>query len=354
MKRSTLKNSIYMLIALALLLGVILKLKANKEQTEAKQYQFDKTKPVPVEASLVQLTSLQNGLKYTGIFEAQDETKLSTEIPGKINEVHVDLGDFVKQGAALIQLDKSMLTLQLEAIEIQLEGLEKDRKRNAFLVKEDVIQAISLEKTELALRTAKNQKLSLLEQIKKTTIRAPFDGVISFKFCSEGGFAGPGTPLLQLTALSTLNFAIQIPEEEINNFKIGEQYAILVPALNNQSIKGISISIGSKSSIGNTYPVYFQVQNSEAMNLKIGMTGEIFRSSDIHSKGIWIPSSSIVNTGVSKEVYLIKNNKAYKRKIETSTQIDDHFLIQSGIKAGDSIVTNGVINLFEGASVLIQ
>ena len=123
---------------------------------------------------------------------------------------------------SLILLDNSILKLQLQTIEVQIEGLEADVNRYTILAKADVIQGVQLEKAELGLKSAKVQKATLLEQINKTTIKAPFNGVVTAKLSEVGAFAAPGIPLLQITDIKILKFTVNVPEKDLSQFKFNQ------------------------------------------------------------------------------------------------------------------------------------
>ena len=179
-----------------------------------------------MQAITLKLESVKNDISYPGTFEPNKETKVSADIQGKINSVLVDVGSIVKKGEALIQLDNSLLKLQLQTVEIQIEGLEADVKRYTVLANADAIQGVQLEKTELALKSAKVQKATLMEQINKTTITAPFSGIVTAKLTEEGAFAAPGIPLLQIQIFHSLKFTVNVPENELNQFKINQLYTL--------------------------------------------------------------------------------------------------------------------------------
>jgi membrane fusion protein (multidrug efflux system) len=181
-------------------------LKTNKEITQSKVYQYDKEQAINVQVDTLQLENVNAEFSYSGTFEPNKETKISAELQGKINTILVDAGNVVSKGQTLIQLDNSLLKLQLQTIEVQIEGLEADVNRYTILAKSDAIQGVQLEKAELGLKSAKVQKATLLEQINKTTIKAPFNGVVTAKLSEEGAFAAPGVPLLQITDITTLKF----------------------------------------------------------------------------------------------------------------------------------------------------
>ena len=117
------KKTIWIIAGIAIVGLVIFKLTSNKKTTESKIYQYDKEKPISVDVDTIRLRSLNEETTYTGTFEPNKETKVSAETQGKINTVLVDVGSYVQQGQTLIQLDNSLLKLQLQSIEVQIEGL---------------------------------------------------------------------------------------------------------------------------------------------------------------------------------------------------------------------------------------
>ena len=185
-------KKIFWIIAGIVVVGLmIFKLVSNKKITESKVYRYDKEKPITVSADTIRLQTIDDANTYTGTFEQNKETKISADIQGKINTVLVDVGSSVSKGQVLIQLDNSLLKLQLKTVQVQIEGLEDDVKRYTILTKADAAQGVQLEKAKLGLKSAKVQKSILLEQISKTTIKAPFNGVVTAKLNEEGGFAAP-------------------------------------------------------------------------------------------------------------------------------------------------------------------
>jgi RND family efflux transporter MFP subunit len=270
-KPSILKKALYIIIPLVLIAIVIIKLKSNKEITQSKVYQYDKEQAINVQADTLQIENVNAEFSYPGTFEPNKETKLSAEIQGKINDVLVDVGSVVNKGQALIQLDNSLLKLQLQTIEVQIEGLEADVNRYSILAKADAIQGVQLEKAALGLKSAKVQKATLLEQINKTTIKAPLSGVVTAKLSEEGAFAAPGIPLLQITDITKLKFTVNVPENELNQFKLNQSYFISADAYSEISLSGKATMIGSKANLGSSFPIQFSVNNTSDLKIKSGM-----------------------------------------------------------------------------------
>lgn len=355
MKNSTslLKKILYITIPVVLLGLVVVRLKKNKELAKTNIVQFNKEAAIAVIADTVVLQEVAFPSTFSGTFEPNLETKLSAELQGKINAVFVDVGDFVQKGQPLIQLDNSLLKLQLEGIEVQIEGLELDVRRYTILTKADAIQGVQLEKTLLALKAAKIQKATLAEQIQKTTIKAPFSGVVTAKLTEQGAFAAPGLPLLQITDIAVLKFTINIPETDLALFQIGKSYTITPDVMQNELINGKMYMVGSKANAGNSYAIQFKINNTD-LSLKAGMFGKVIVKNNRSAKGIFIPSSAIIGSATNPQVYVVKNGKAIKQDVLIQSTLQNQVLLASGIVAGDVIVVNGFINLYDGANVTIK
>jgi membrane fusion protein (multidrug efflux system) len=348
------KSIIYIVMALVLIAIVVIRLKSNKETTQNRIYHFNKEQAINVQAITVKLESVNNDIFYPGIFEPNRETKTSADIQGKINSVLVDIGSIVRKGQALVQLDNSLLKLQLQTVEIQIEGVESDVKRYTILANADAIQGVQLEKTALGLKSANVQRATLLEQINKTTIMAPFSGIVTAKLTEVGAFAAPGVPLIQITDISVLKFTVNVPEQELSQFKTNQIYSLAADAYPETLLSGEVIMTGSKANMGNSFPIQFSVKNTSDLQIKSGMFGKVQLKNDSEGIHIIIPASSVIGTNMQTQVYTVKNGKAILQNIIISSRFQNKVLVSSGLSEGDVIITNGFINLFDGANVSIS
>jgi len=345
------KKIIYIAVALVLVAIVVIRLKSNKEITKERVYQYDKEQAINVQATVLKLENAENDNFYAGTFEPNKETRVSADIQGKINSILVDVGSVIKKGQDLVQLDNSLLKLQLQSVDIQLEGLENDVQRYTVLANADAIQGVQLEKSVLGLKSAKVQRATLLEQINKTTIVAPFNGIVTAKLTEEGAYAAPGTPLLQITDISLLKFTINVPENELNRFNQNQLYSLTADAYSEILLSGKVIMIGSKANIGNSFPVQLSVNNTSELKIKSGMFGKVKIQAENVEKGIIIPASAIVGTNIQPQVYIVKSGKAILQNISIASRFQNKVVISKGLIDGDVIITNGFVNLFDGANV---
>lgn len=353
-KSSILKKVLYVIIPLAIIAVMVVKLKSNKEITQNKIYEYDKEQAINVQADTLHVENVKAKYSYSGTFEPNKETKISAELQGKINTLLVDVGSVVIKGQTLVLLDNSLLKLQVQTIDVQVEGLEADVKRFIILAKADAIQGVQLEKAELGLKSAKVQRAILLEQINKTSIKAPFQGVVTAKLSEEGAFAAPGVPLLQITDITNLKFTVNVPEHDLRQFKLNHSYTITADAYPEISFTGKVTMIGSKANMGSSFPIQFTLNNTSDFKIKSGMFGKVNLENASQEMGIIIPASAMVGTAIQPQVYLIKNGKSVMQNITISKNIQNKVVISSGLKEGDVIVTNGFINLYDGANIIVK
>ena len=353
-KSSILRKVLYVIIPLAIIAVMVVKLKTNKEITQNKIYEYDKEQAVNVQADTLHVENVNAKYSYSGTFEPNKETKISAELQGKINTLLVEVGSVVIKGQTLVLLDNSLLKLQVQTIDVQVEGLEADVKRFIILAKADAIQGVQLEKAELGLKSAKVQRAILLEQINKTTIKAPFQGVVTAKLSEEGAFAAPGVPLLQITDITNLKFTVNVPENDLRQFKLNHSYTITADAYPEISFTGKVTMIGSKANMGSSFPIQFTLNNTSDLKIKSGMFGKVNLENASQEMGIIIPASAMVGTAIQPQVYLIKNGKSVMQNITISKNIQNKVVVSSGLKEGDVIVTNGFINLYDGANIIVK
>ncbi|MCU0401915.1 MAG: efflux RND transporter periplasmic adaptor subunit [Algoriphagus sp.] len=344
------KKIIIYIIPLALVAIVAIKLVFNKKIAEERVYIYDKGQAVPVFAVKASEGQLDNQRSFSGVIEPNRESKISAEIQGKVTRIAVEVGQQVNAHQLLVQQDVALLQLQLKAVEVQKGGLEADLKRYRVLVENEAIQGIQLEKTELALAGLEVQIATLQEQIVKSSIRAPFAGIITAKLTEAGDFAAPGKSLIQLTDLSRIKLTVQVPENDLAFFQAGSSHLVKIASLSKEIPAKVTL-VGSRGSIGNSFPVELTFENAPDLSVKAGMFGEVLVKTEAKSEGVILPASALIGSELNPQVYVIQEGKAKLQSIQIAHRIGDHLILKGGIKAGDIVITGGLVNVFEGANV---
>ena len=379
------KKILYILVPVVLIALMVIKLKNNKDISENNVFHYDKEQAVMVYADTLELKSSNSVNSFTGKFQPNRETKISAEIQGRINNILVEEGSHVRKGQVLIRLDKALLLQQLNTInvqiqnikseyeiqlqnnQLQIDGFQADVNRFRILVVADAIQGVQLEKAELqlnsaiiqrktiqqqsALKNAEAQKATIEEQINKTSITAPFRGIVTGKLTEVGAFAAPGLPLLQITDITQLKFTVNVPETDLILFDKNQSYQVIADVFPEEIHSSKITMIGAKGNIANSFPIHFSIKNTADLKIRSGMFGKVVLKNEYELKEIIIPASATLNSGNQPQVYLIKNGKAVLQDITILKRIQDKMVVEDGLNKGDIIITGGFINLFEGANV---
>lgn len=348
------KKILYILLPLILLAIVIFKLKDNKENAQSKIYHYDKELPLNVKADTLKLQPIDDSRYFTGSFEPEKEVKISAETQGKIVSLLVDVGSHVRKGQLLLKIDDALLKLQLQTVSVQIEGLEADVNRFTILTNADAIQGIQLEKAQLGLKSAKVQRKTILEQISKTNVYAPFSGIVTMKFAETGAFAAPGMPLIQVSDISRLRLTVNVPENDLHLFDLNKSYSVKADAYNELPFSGKAILIGSKGNMASNFPVQFSINNTPDLKIKSGMFGQVLISEGGHAEGLVVPSTAIIGSEIEPQVYVVKNNKVILQKVSVAQRTKNGVVVKDGVVAGDVVITGGFINLSDGAAVSIK
>ena len=268
------KSKFTTFIALILVvLIVVVKIKTNKQQVQRDIY----VAPPPSTQSTTQDSALSpsaDDFRINGVFQPWQEAKISAEIQAKIVRINVDVGSSVRAGQVLVQQDNSLLKLQLQGVQTQIDALEKDAERLRILHESQAIPGHQLDQLTLKLKSAQNQKAVLEEQIHKTTIRAPFAGIISHKMAEIGAFAAPGMPLVQIIDISQLRLQASGSEAHLSKFKLGDSHKITVDAYPESEFSGELIVISPRATPANQFPMQWKFQNRDAQ-LKAGMFAQV-------------------------------------------------------------------------------
>ena len=348
------KKILYILIPIVLLAIVVFRLSSNKEIAQNKVYHIDKEQAVNVQVDTLKMEAIDAEQYFTGSFVPDKEVKIGAETQGKITAIYVDLGSYVKKGQQIIKIDDALLKLQLQTVNVQIEGLEADVNRYTILANADAIQGVQLEKGKLGLKSAKVQRSTILEQIAKTNITAPFSGIVTMKFSEIGAFAAPGMPLLQITDISRLRFNVNVSENDLHLFHLHQNYSVSADAYSDLNLSGKAILVGSQGNMANNYPVQFLINNTSDSKIKSGMFGKVLIAESNTKEGLIIPTTAIVGSDIEPKVYVVKNNKAMLQSVSIERRIKNGIVIKSGLQAGDIIVIGGFINLNEGVNVSIK
>jgi RND family efflux transporter MFP subunit len=271
--------------------------------------------------------------------------------------VKVDLGTKFKKGqvlARLSQRDAKSLYLSSQADYVNKESYY-NRMKVARESKAVSQQDVSDAKTELEI-AASNLAINK-KGLEDTVLRAPYDGIITFKDVDEAQQVYIGETLFKIDSGEGLEVSVFVPETLIKKLVQDKIYTVTFPAARGLEMKGVLKEIGTQATRANSFPVvlYLTEQSSE---LRAGMTAEVlFVYYQDVAESILIPNSALgVGNQQSSFVYVYDQSTSRLKKVTVKPLniTNNDVYVQGNIKSGDIIAVAGVPYLRDNQEVILQ
>jgi membrane fusion protein (multidrug efflux system) len=322
----------------------------------------------PIEILTVEEATIAEKYQYSGVLRAFKEVKLSNEIAGVIEDYRVDKGSRVNSGDLLVSIDDDDYRRKVEEMEARLEkaiavrgNAEREHERKKRLHANSVISDSALDQQYLTYQTAKaDEKLAtvLLEQaredLSKTRITSPFDGIILEKYREVGELIPSGTILLQVADYTRVKLELGVSEKDIVHVHENSAVEVLVDPFPGEifpgSINYVGVNVASETG---TFPVEIVIQNPSSKLLP-GMISRSSISGEVHSGLLLVPQASLKKQYGSPVVFLEKDGKAVLRSVLLGKVFGEWIEIVEGISAGDHVITTGLVDLRAGDVVTID
>jgi len=352
MNKRTKSIIIGLTIMLILILIFLPKILSSGDSGQAMQNLERMNTEVPVTAYIVSYEKLSNNVFTTGSILANEEVELRSEISGKIVEILFREGAFVSKGDLLVKINDSDLQAELRKAASKVKLIEDREARQRQLAQNQMISQEDYESTLNDLEASKAEYDLIKSRIDKTEIRAPFSGVVGLREVSEGSFVTSTTNIARLQNLSNLKVDFAIPQKYAAQVKIGDeisfklsgsefQYKAKIFAIEpkiDPSTRTLKLRAICTATYKNLFPGAFV---NAALDLK---------ETD---QAILIPSVAIVPELKGQLVYLYKGGTVMPQKVEIGLREDKQVQITSGLTAGDTVVTSGILQMRPGIKVKI-
>lgn len=350
-KKNNLSRIILLSIGAVLLVGfMVYKLLQNKEEVSGKIYIHDTEAAILVEASNPSNHTFEKALNFLGTFDPNKQNMIGSDAQGKIIRVYFEEGDRISTGQLIAKVDDELLQLQLQNAEIGIEGQKKDDERYDVLSKDKIIPGVQSEKIKLGIRSSEIQKKQLLKQIRNASIKAPFGGIVTKKMVEVGSVIGPGTPLLEITDISSLKLTVNVPERDILKFRLNQEVEVKADVYEDKSFSGKVVNIGVVADRSHNFKVQILVKNAK-QELMAGMYGSVSLVNNQSKTALAIPRKALVGSSKNPQVYVIRNGKAILTSFNAGTSDANYIEVISGLNASDRVIVKGQVNVQNKSNV---
>ena len=313
----------------------------------------DSKPAVPVEASKVVAAPLSEQVTAIGTLLSDEAVTISSEIAGRLKEIHFEEGQPVEKGALLFSLDNSVYRAQLDDASAKLKLAAQTNKRTSTLFSNKYATAQSADEaaSNLAVNTAAVELARV--QLDKTRITAPFAGIVGLRHVSAGEYITAGQALVNLEAIDPVKADFRVPEKFLPAIRVGQTIKIKVDAFPEDSFEGRVYAIDPRLDVaGRSLLVRAMVPNRD-QRLRPGLFARVTVLLQLKEDALSVPEQAIVPQGESQFVFKIVDGKAKLTKVKIGTRREGRVEIVEGLTAGDQVVTAGQLKIRDGSPVTI-
>lgn len=286
--------------------------------------------------------------------ESDKSVNINAEIPATVKQIPVTAGQQVSQGQTLVILDTDIIRKNIEEVKTSY-----DLAKTVFQKQESLwSQKIGSEMQYLEAKNRKEsleQKLNTLNaQLEKSTVTAPFSGIVDEIFVKQGETSSPMLPLVRLVNLEDVYLESDVSEDYLGKVKNGTPAVAVFPSI------GLTLD-GKVSFVGNyinpnnrSFRINVNISNPDGM-LKPNLLANIKILDFEKDSAITVPSEIILQDARNNEyVFVVEKNgssKAKKKIVQTGLSYNNETLILNGLSAQEEVIIEGARNVRDGEDV---
>lgn len=324
--------------------------------------------PVSVSTGVV---NVQQGFKTPvnifGLIESPKAATVSFDIAGQVLEVVVEEGDWVSKGDELAFQDTKRLMARKQELvaalaraqaDFNLAKVSRDRTVDLVNKKLESIQRLDEVNANVNVATARVKETeaainSLLVEIEKATLLAPFDGMVNARFIDEGNVVAAGTPVIGMTSLDNYQARFAVPADVISQFELNATATINV---GERSVSGvIKQQLPQRNRQTRTVDILVTLNGNEGV--RPGDMAVLNGSRSHTETGAWLPVSALSNglRGLWR-VFVLSDEESPKlqaRVVEVVYTDGNRAFVRGALKEGEIYVNEGTHKLAPGQMVSV-
>ena len=311
----------------------------------------------------VEAGALASGPVVTGSIQPERRADLRAEVSTVVLQVLKENGDAVRQGDVLVRLDPTAIRDNLQSADaavrnatLALDQAERNLTRLKTLRESGMTSLQALDDAEVRRNAAQSElsaanarAVQARQQMERTVVRSPFNGVVSDRKVSAGDTAAIGKELLKVIDPTSMRFAGHISADKVSLVKVGQPVSFRINGYANQEFRG-QVTRMDPSANDVTRQVEVLVGFADSNQPRVA---GLFAEGNITAEkvmAITLPESVLVKAGDKVSVWRVKDKKL--NKIDLALGVRDNrtgfYEIRSGVAQGDVVLRNPGSNLKEG------
>jgi len=341
---------IYVILFFAILIAIKLLFFGKKEDKNTGPAKGGKSSaPIAVNYYVVKPMEFTNQVYSSGKIGAFNEININPEVSGKVVAIYFKEGEQVSKGTALIKINDADLQAQLAKNKIQVKLAEEKTERLKKLIAVNGISQEEYSVQENEVNTLKADQSFILAQLAKTTINAPFSGVVGLRNISEGAYVSPNQVIASLVQLKPVYIEFSVPEKYVSSIKKGMEIEFSTE----------NTSKMDKATIYAVEPKIDELTKTLRCRALYNGNDEFYPGSFVKvyivmgkdEKSLMIPTQSIIPILKGQKVLVARSGQADEVKVMTGVRTEDKIQITEGLQEGDTILTSGLLSVKKGSKI---
>ncbi len=286
---------------------------------------------------------------YTSTVQAYVKNNIAPQMAGRITKINVEIGDFVKAGQILAEIDKA----QLLQAQLQLQNQEVELQRLKSLYEAGGLSQSDYDAIQMQYNVLKTQVDNLVEN---TTLRSPINGVVTARNYDVGDMYGMSMPIFTVEQIVPVKILVGVSESDYSKVKKGDSVEITADAIPGKTFYGkVNRIYPTVDPATRTFTIEVKVDN----NYRTLRPGMFVRATVNFGKNnnVVIPDVAVVKQQGSGErfVYLLNEDGTVSyQKVVLGRRMGAEYEVLEGIQDGAKVVTGGQIRLKDGIKVIVN
>lgn len=289
----------------------------------------------------------ENKMTVTANLLPAESVAIKTPVAGTVLAIHFTEGQYVRQGQSLVQIDDRVWKAQIKGLEAQLLAASEDQKRKEALFSAEGASQEEVETTRSNVQQLEARIEELSVYIALAGVPAPFSGRVGMRDFSVGTYLSQGQVITEIAQSDPLKVDFNLPGRYVSQLSSGKEVTVIVRG---DSLKAPVYAINPVvDQDARTIQARALLRNQK--NWLPGDFAEVSLVLDIHDSAIVIPTGLIVPELGAETVFIGKNGKVVKQTVTTGARNSKVALVNTGLSAGDTILTTGLMQVREGIPV---
>lgn len=306
-----------------------------------------------VEGVIAKVKPVIQTIQVSGTLKPFEETVLMPEVVGRVVNINLPEGHFVKAGTLLVKLFDGDLQAQLDKYQTQLQIASQMLNRQTELLKVSGISQSDYDQTQLQVASIKNDIELTKAQIRKTEVIAPYDGIIGLRNISVGAQVSPSTALAVIREQDKLKLDFSVPEKYAQVVKAGSKVLFSVQG-NDKKFEAVVMATEQGIETATRNLRARAVVYGKSNDLIPGAFANVELTLGEDKKAIMLPTQCIIPQDKSNKVILVKQGKARFVDVQTGTRLSSDIEITRGIDEGDTVVVTGILFIKPGSAIKLS